>query len=197
MPKKITTDENDKKYIAKEKKPFYKKWWFWLIVIIFAIGIFGSTVNPSKSHGNSDNQQNKTTKTTTNKNKVFKLGQTATHDDVDLKVNSVKYVNSIGPETPTDGNQFAVVNVTLKNNSDESKEYNTIDFKFDNNGDIKDSTCISSDNNDMESGEIDKGATITKDVIFEVPNNANKSNLKLIYEPSFFNDNLKIKFALQ
>ena len=72
-----------------------------------------------------------------------------------------------------------------------------MDFKIDNNGDIKDSTCISSDNNDMQSGEMDKGASITKDVIFEIPNNADKSNLKLVYEPSFFNDNLKIKFALQ
>lgn len=197
MSKKTITDENGKKYTVKEKKPFYKRWWFWLIVVIIAIGIFGSAGSSSKSKNDSNTQQTATNKTATNKNKVFKLGQTATHDNVDLKVNNVKYANSIGQETPQDGNQFAIVNVTLKNNSNESKDYNTLDFKIDNNGDIKDSTCISSDNNDMQSGEMDKGASITKDVIFEIPNNADKSNLKLVYEPSFFNDNLKIRFALQ
>lgn len=27
---------------AKNKKPFYKKWWFWLIVAFFVIGVIGS-----------------------------------------------------------------------------------------------------------------------------------------------------------
>ena len=27
------------------KKPFYKKWWFWVIIVILLIGIFGSSGN--------------------------------------------------------------------------------------------------------------------------------------------------------
>jgi hypothetical protein len=27
----------------KQKKPFYKRWWFWVIIVVFAIGVFGST----------------------------------------------------------------------------------------------------------------------------------------------------------
>lgn len=34
MAKKHITGEDGKKYVMKEKKPFYKKWWFILIVAI-------------------------------------------------------------------------------------------------------------------------------------------------------------------
>lgn len=29
--------------IKEEKKPVYRKWWFWLIVIIFIIGAIGAS----------------------------------------------------------------------------------------------------------------------------------------------------------
>lgn len=31
--------------IEKNKKPIYKKWWFWLIIIILFLGIYGSETN--------------------------------------------------------------------------------------------------------------------------------------------------------
>lgn len=52
-----------------------------------------------------------------------------------------------------------------------------LDFKFYNKKDIKDSTTVSSDNNEMNTGELDKGATITKDVIGEVPVNTDVNSL--------------------
>lgn len=206
MSKKTIKDENGKTYTVKEKKPFYKKWWFWVLIVIIVIGFASCSNNSSSSKDSSSNNinDNKTEKVT-HKNttdhvdidkQVFKIGQTASYDNMDVKVNSVKSANSIGDETPDDGNQYVIVNVTLKNNGSESQDYNDLDFKFDNNGDIKDSTTVSSDNNEMNSGELDKGATITKDVIGEVPSNINVSSLKLVYEPDFFN-NTKIHFQLQ
>lgn len=196
MSKKTVKDENGKTYTVKEKKPFYKKWWFWLLIVIIIIG-FASCSNSSSDNSSSESST-KTEKVTKKKDiskQLFKVGQTASYDGIDIKVNNVKSASSIGDETPDDGNQYVIVSVTLKNNSDESKDYNDIDFKFDNNGDIKDSTTVSSDSNEMNSGELDKGASITKDVIGEVPSNVDVSSLKLIYEPNFFNDT-KIHFEL-
>lgn len=199
MSKKTIKDENGKTYTVKEKKPFYKKWWFWLLIIIIVI-VFVSCSNSGDSSNNSSSDTSSKTENVSKKkdisDQLFKVGQTASYDDVDIKINSVKTANSIGDETPSDGNQYVIVSVTLKNNGSESKDYNDIDFKFDNNGDIKDSTTVSSDTNEMNTGELDKGASITKDVIGEVPSSVNVNSLKLVYEPSFFNDT-KIHFELK
>lgn len=199
MSKKTVKDENGKTYTVKEKKPFYKRWWFWLLIVIIIIGFASCSGGGDDSDNSSSDSSSKTEKVSKKKDvseQLFKIGQTASYDDVDIKVNSVKAANSIGDETPDDGNQYVIVSVTLKNNGNESKDYNDIDFKFDNNGDIKDSTTVSSDTNEMDTGELDKGASITKDVIGEVPSNVDVSSLKLVYEPDFFNDT-KIHFELK
>ena len=52
-----------------------------------------------------------------------------------------------------------------------------LDFKFYNKKDIKDSTTVSSNNNEMNTGELDKDATTTKDVIGEVQVNTDVNSL--------------------
>lgn len=53
MSKKTIKDENGKTYTVKEKKPFYKKWWFWLIIAIIAIAAFGGSESDSSSSDSS------------------------------------------------------------------------------------------------------------------------------------------------
>lgn len=50
------TNHNYEEAIAKnankknvKKKPFYKKWWFWLIVFVFVVGIAGSNESSNES----------------------------------------------------------------------------------------------------------------------------------------------------
>lgn len=52
--KKSFVDEDGKEYVVKEKKPFYKKWWFWVFIapILFPtlLGMVVSIFNPSSAN---------------------------------------------------------------------------------------------------------------------------------------------------
>lgn len=41
MKKKTIIGEDGKEYEMKLKKPFYKKWWFWVLIVVLGVGIFG------------------------------------------------------------------------------------------------------------------------------------------------------------
>ncbi|EGS31042.1 hypothetical protein HMPREF9130_1517 [Peptoniphilus sp. oral taxon 375 str. F0436] len=60
MSKKTIVGDDGKEYTVKEKKPFYKKWWFILIVAIIVISIlgkaFGGDTNTSSTNSSSTNQ---------------------------------------------------------------------------------------------------------------------------------------------
>lgn len=53
MSRKKFYDEHGNEVNAVEKKPFYKKWWFWLIIVfLFLGGIFGGDEEADKSNEN-------------------------------------------------------------------------------------------------------------------------------------------------
>ena len=60
------------------------------------------------------NQLQRLKKHQTKSKQLFKIGQTALYDAMDIKVNSIKSTNSISDETPDDGNKYVIVSVTLK-----------------------------------------------------------------------------------
>ncbi|MFC6323999.1 hypothetical protein [Companilactobacillus baiquanensis] len=62
MSKKIV-GKDGKEYSVKEKKPFYKKWWFWLIVAIVLIFIVPAMIGGS-GNDSSDSSDVKDAKTT-------------------------------------------------------------------------------------------------------------------------------------
>lgn len=59
MAKKRIKGDDGKEYIVKEKKPFYKKWWFWLIIVFLIIGAIGQNAE--------DNDEKDVVKNTTEK----------------------------------------------------------------------------------------------------------------------------------
>lgn len=42
MAKKKVTGEDGKTYVMKEKKPFYKRVWFWILVVIVVFIVGGA-----------------------------------------------------------------------------------------------------------------------------------------------------------
>lgn len=65
MSKKKIVGEDGKQYVAKEKKPFYKKVWFWILAVIVVIGIGGSF-----GGGDDGNTAKDDTKTSSSKEKT-------------------------------------------------------------------------------------------------------------------------------
>ena len=49
---------------------------------------------------------------------------------------------------------------------------------------------------EMNTGSLDKGASITKDLVGQVPIQLQNNKLLLTYQPDSLDDNLKIKFQL-
>lgn len=60
---RMLKSEADKLKKAKNKKPVYKKWWFWLIVFIFAVNIFGG--GDDSPSGSTNSTTRATTQATT------------------------------------------------------------------------------------------------------------------------------------
>ena len=49
MAKKTITGEDGKEYVMKEKKPIYKRPWFIVIVVLFALGVIGNALGGNDS----------------------------------------------------------------------------------------------------------------------------------------------------
>ena len=203
MAKKIV-DENGKTYV--QKKPFYKRVWFWVLAVIVVI-IFGSmSGSGDKAKKVSDDSAKKVSDSSTNKsessssvapatNTTFKVGETAEYKGVQFKVNKVDFTNG-DPDVDTldTGKQYVVVNITIMNNGDEKYDYNPLDFKLDDNGNQTDmSEFTTSVQDELHRGTLAKGASVTGNLVGQ----ANTSDkLKLIYEGNVFSSKEHISFAL-
>ncbi|KEI10513.1 hypothetical protein Z957_01905 [Clostridium sp. K25] len=111
----------------KIKKPFYKKWWFWVIVIIIGIGAMGtndSKDNPKKVGETSAKVSEK--KEESNKPKIFKVGDVIELKDLKVKVNKVYNVKGNEFSKPKDGNEFIAVDCTVENISKEEKAVSSL-----------------------------------------------------------------------
>ena len=76
----------------KAKKPIYKKWWFWVIIAVVAIGIIGSINGGNESSTNTDNGSS-----------VVQSGDETNNDTTDNK---------------TDSNKITVIDFSAMNKAD-------------------------------------------------------------------------------
>lgn len=103
---------------VKNKKPLFKKVWFWVVIVIL-IAIIGSC-----SGGN--DAQNKVTPDnnmeTGIQEVVYAIGDTFTTKKFDIIINSVDTKNSVGSQyfnqSPADGGIYVIVNYQYKNITD-------------------------------------------------------------------------------
>lgn len=192
MAKKIK-DETGKTYV--EKKPFYKKWWFWLIVAVFVFAMFGSSEEEPKVK-----EEAKTEQSSTIDNKTFKVGQTIEYNGLDMKVDEVKFLpqSDAGDMIASDEN-YVAVKVTIKNNNDDKVDYNQFDFQLyaDGNETDFDSFCgnDSIDNDMMDSGSLNKGASVSKWLVGKAKKDAKE--VKLVYTGNMFDDETKVSVNLK
>ena len=134
MAKKIT-DKDGKTYV--QVKPWYKRWWIWVIVVIIALFLIGSLTGNSESKSSSGSGSN--TQTTSpsritvdyddykvQSSKTYKLNYSNTDwDKADVKINKVTVYKLSKPyefDSVSDGkydiNGFIKLDMTIKANGD-------------------------------------------------------------------------------
>lgn len=192
MANKIT-DEQGNTYV--QKKPFYKKVWFWILIVLVLI-IGGSAAgsdsdSPKKVADSSNKAESKSSK---NDKTDFKVGDTIETDGVKMTVNSVEFPAGSEFNTPEDGKSWVVVNLTIKNDSNKVVNYNPFDFKLDADGNSTSFTGINMDvKNTLNSGDLKKGASVSGNLVGEADNT---KKLSMEYRGNLFSDDAKFSVKL-
>lgn len=182
---------------GKNKKPFYKTIWFWAIIAIVSIIVLSSLFGGNDTENSAESQTGKSTaKTVTQAKTSYEIGETATLKGVDVVVNKIEKSSGSTYVKPKSGHEFIIVEVTITNNSKNNVSYNPYDFKMQNSqGNITDQTWYTGDrDNDLSSGELAPGGTVTGTIPFEQP--LGDKSLVLIYEGDLWSIS-QIKFNLQ
>lgn len=179
----------------KIKKPFYKRWWVWVIAIIVIMFIWGGSgsSNTSNTAANKDSKPVET-------NKIVKLGEETKAGNIGVKVLEAKEKEAISNEAgkANASGKFIVIKLELKNCGNEATTYDPHEFKlldkekkyeiddnsFEALGHLNSQESIFK-NNKKYVGSYDKyNAGITKNtyLVFDIPKDSKLENLKLIVE---------------
>lgn len=185
----------------KVKKPFYQRVWFWLIAVIvvfIGVGTLGGGDNESGSNVKKVDSEEKSTSTESTtegqKEETFKIGDTASIDGYEIKVNSVEFQDGSEYNKPAEGKQFVIINITITNNTDEKQSFNPLDYSLNEDGVSSSTGFTYADGVDsLSSGDLDKGASVTGNLVGEANPN---SKLKLRYQGNFFLSNHEVDFEL-
>lgn len=183
---------------TKESKPWYKKWWVWLIIVIVLIGAGGAAGNKDNTATNTGSNSNATNTKKAEEKTEFKVGETASFDNKSLTVTEVQRNYDTGNQfaRPEAGKEFVIVTVNITNNSDKTLDYNTFEFKMqDSNGVQQNEAITALSEGKLNSGSLAAGGKVTGKLAYEVPKD--DAGLKLLYQSFSFFDNKAITFTLQ
>lgn len=191
---------------SNKAKKWYEHWWLWAIIVVVvfvgAFKLFSSPDNNSSSNHSTHTHTvaHKSTKRHTANafHKDFAVGNTIKlSNGVSVKVNNIRFNNGDDVNQPDNGKRYIIANVTITNHSHSSISYNELDWNFDTNGNSKTPDTVSMDGIDeMGSGDLDKGASLTKDLVGQVPVNSKGNKTTLTYQPDTLNDNKKVHILL-
>ena len=196
---KSTVESNDNNQLnrisskAKSEKPFYKKAWFWIvIVVIIAIGSQykqPEKVGENKNSGSNGSSQTQNSEKKKEEKTEFNVGDIIAFDGKELTVEKVErnWKSEKAYIKPKDGKEYVKVSVKIENKSETEMNYNVFEFKAeDSNGAAErfDFQTYSLPDS-LGSGNLVKGGKKSGSMIFEVPAG---SSLKLHYQPSFWSN---------
>lgn len=151
-----------------------------LITSLFIIGLVAGSSAREANQRALESQQNEAQSAVDGK-KEFAKGETANFvNRFELKVNSSERNYTLESDrTPAQGKQFVLVNVTVKNISKVSEPISSGRFGVLNNG-LKVQPVIASVPDGLQTGKLEPGASLTGNILYEVPSDA--TDLKLAYE---------------
>lgn len=114
--KQVYEGDDGKKYTVQEKKPFYKKWWFWILALVIIFAIYSAGKGDKATTTNNATSQNTAVTDTKDEaadapaeeNKDYELSEVTVEEE-----NGVKHVVGV-----------------LKNNTDKEKSFIQISFPY-------------------------------------------------------------------
>lgn len=188
-------------------KPFYKRWWFWVLaVLLFIIALSSLNGNNGQNNqgtvpGTTQGTAPATTQGTapattapTNQAEGYKIGDTAEAGGVAFTVNSVK--ESSGSEfiKPKEGSIYYLIDTTVENKSNEAKNVSSLlMFKLVDSDGYSYNVTIGPETKGQVDGEIAAGRKLRGELAFEIPKDA--KGLELEIDPSLWSTG-KIIFKL-
>ncbi|MCT4451543.1 DUF4352 domain-containing protein [Lactiplantibacillus plantarum] len=181
----------------QKTKAWYQKWWAWVLILLgifFVISLVNSPQDGKNSQAATTKKTSASTAKETPANTIYKVGQTATIDHVQVTVNNVKTATTLNDVQPKTGNQYYTVTVTLKNSGRDKVSYNPFDFKIKAAGNQTSLDEINIDeNNQLDSGDLTAGGSVSGTMTGQAKADG---SVELIYNPSYFSDR-HLTFKLQ
>lgn len=200
-----------KEKAMKEKKPFYKKWWVWLIAFIIVIAAFSGGEETDKAVEEATPVEETATDDTTaevedtgtteeaaveeeteevvEEEKIATIGEEVIVGDVHFTVNGTSTATNIGGEYGVDAqSQFLILNVTIQNEKNEAITVDSSFFKLlsgDRTYDSDGTAAIyANENASFLLESVNPGVALTGNVVFDVP--ADLENMQLQVQTGFF-----------
>lgn len=169
-----------------KKQPYYQTWWFWLVVIL-VIAVFGAFIICLGINGQRNAQYVTTAAQVAGSDgQVYAVGETLEFDGGTMTVESA--AGNYRPTDsdmfqPADGNELMKVTVTLTNTGEQALAYNALDWQIQNGSDEPANVAgvTYSVEGTVDSGELAPGDSITADLYYEVPER--DSGLTLQFTP--------------
>ena len=186
---------------AKNKKPFYKKWWLWalIVVLVLSFGNSGNDTNSSTttaSDTSNPSQSVSTAKTSSTKAPVkteYYVGDT--FEDGNSKiifVSSGDYIEENEYSQPAEGNKYIFLRFAVENIS-KSSDTGISSFGFECYADGYAANMYYGGEDEL-SATLSAGRSTTGYIYFEVP--ASAESIEVEYASDIFSDK-KIKFIFE
>ena len=169
------------------KKPIYKKWWFWVIIVLLFIGfptsvfdLVSDILNPELVTNGESSQKNTKSK--------YSLCETVIVGDLECMITDVYDTNYIGGKysgEPTAYN-YAIVTMRIKNNSTKEIRVSDSNFYYYRGSDRYGSNSVGYylENGLFYSESIGAKMSITLQVVYEIPS-AHKTTDYILLRDSF------------
>ncbi len=113
-----------------------------------------------------------TVKAQNSSNQTYSVGDTAKVGNIDLKVNSVSYLQPTDMDDLSSGQEFVAVNFTLNNVGENPEDYNEFYFALSDNGndtdmdqDPLDENANERVSNTLSSGSLESSASLTVNLV--------------------------------
>lgn len=169
----------------KAKKPFYKKVWFWaLVVIVIAIGGIGGSGSDdsskdSKSSSSSSEvsqvESAKSSESSSSEKATYGIGQDVAVGKLTYKVNSVTTDTNVGGQFGVNAKGvFMIVNISITNNDTKGASISDGSLKIKSNGaeykaDSSAGIYANDAGNSAAFSDLNPGTTQTTNIVFDVP----------------------------